>query len=252
MSFKKRNIRNNNGSGLSRGYFDIKSLGNCEIYLRSDQGIVLNGSTVSRWEDQSGNNRHFFQSTAANQPTYVGTDSSFGNQASLKFDGVSQQLIHTSSVPGMSESSIYCVTKINSATLFRGVISIGSNTSGSLVLFIPSAGQLQARVDNPPGVLAGSNVAYNVSSSIVATTLIGWSSGGSCVSMSLNGSNIVGNAFGSITAITSSTRDIVIGTNASGYIDQNFLSLIVFSKKHNETERKQVEQSLMKLYGIGI
>ena len=33
--------------------------------------ITLNGSTVSQWDDKSGNNRHATQATASNQPTYT-------------------------------------------------------------------------------------------------------------------------------------------------------------------------------------
>lgn len=35
--------------------------------------ITLNGSTVSQWNDKSGNARHVSQATAANQPQYEGT-----------------------------------------------------------------------------------------------------------------------------------------------------------------------------------
>lgn len=37
-------------------------------WLKSDTGLVLNGSKVSQWNDQSGNNNHFTQSTAERQP----------------------------------------------------------------------------------------------------------------------------------------------------------------------------------------
>lgn len=47
--------------------------------------ITLNGTTVSQWNDKSGNLRNASQSTAASQPTY--TQSGIGSKPSLTFDG---------------------------------------------------------------------------------------------------------------------------------------------------------------------
>ncbi len=42
-----------------------------KLWLRSDLGVTLNGSTVSAWADQSGNGNNFSQGTALKQPTYT-------------------------------------------------------------------------------------------------------------------------------------------------------------------------------------
>lgn len=47
--------------------------------------ITLNGTTVSQWNDKSGNARHAVQGTAANQPTY--TTSGLNGKPALTFDG---------------------------------------------------------------------------------------------------------------------------------------------------------------------
>lgn len=47
--------------------------------------ITLNGSTVSQWNDKSGNARHASQATAANQPTR--TLNGLGGRTVLTFDG---------------------------------------------------------------------------------------------------------------------------------------------------------------------
>lgn len=47
--------------------------------------ITLNGSTVSQWNDKSGNSRHASQGTAANQPTY--TASGLNGKPVVTFDG---------------------------------------------------------------------------------------------------------------------------------------------------------------------
>ena len=52
--------------------------------------ITLNGSTVSQWDDKSGNDRHASQATAANQPAYLATG--FNSNPSIDFDGSNDQL----------------------------------------------------------------------------------------------------------------------------------------------------------------
>jgi len=52
--------------------------------------ITLNGSTVSQWNDKSGNARHASQASAANQPTY--TASAYAGKPALTFDGVNDNL----------------------------------------------------------------------------------------------------------------------------------------------------------------
>lgn len=48
--------------------------------------LTLNGSTVSQWNDKSGNARHVSQATATNQPTYNATG--LNGKGTLNFDGV--------------------------------------------------------------------------------------------------------------------------------------------------------------------
>ena len=48
--------------------------------------ITPNGSTVSQWNDKSGNNRHAAQATAVNQPTY--TLDGLNGKPVLTFDGI--------------------------------------------------------------------------------------------------------------------------------------------------------------------
>jgi hypothetical protein len=66
-----------------------------QVWYRSDLGIVLNGSTVSQWVDQSGNNdpaRTLANPTATQQPIYIASDPAFGGKPSLQFDSVDDWL----------------------------------------------------------------------------------------------------------------------------------------------------------------
>jgi hypothetical protein len=53
--------------------------------------ITLNGSTVSQWNDKSGNGRNASQATAALQPTY--TTNGLNGKPVISFDGVDDELI---------------------------------------------------------------------------------------------------------------------------------------------------------------
>ncbi len=52
--------------------------------------LTLNGSTVSQWNDKSGNNCHVSQGTSANQPTYSGT--AFNNRPTVFFDATNDEM----------------------------------------------------------------------------------------------------------------------------------------------------------------
>ena len=56
--------------------------------------ITLNGSTVSQWDDKSGNGRHASQATASLQPTYLATG--FNSKPVVSFDGSDDELTITS------------------------------------------------------------------------------------------------------------------------------------------------------------
>ena len=67
------------------------------LWLDADDAstITLNGSTVSQWDDKSGNSRHVTQSTSANQPSYT-TRTLDGKQV-VEFSG-NQMLFSTATV----------------------------------------------------------------------------------------------------------------------------------------------------------
>jgi hypothetical protein len=64
------------GYGGSSGAFRLSiqatiPVAGLHLWLRSDAGVTLNGSQISRWVDQSGNGRNAAMSTVPRQPTYV-------------------------------------------------------------------------------------------------------------------------------------------------------------------------------------
>jgi hypothetical protein len=91
--------------------------------------ITLNGSTVSQWNDKSGNNRHASQATAANQPTY--TPSGLNGKPTLTFDGSSDNLQATiPSLANQNNISFFGVTQIltRKYSVFLGSGMVGGTT----------------------------------------------------------------------------------------------------------------------------
>jgi len=60
------------------------------LWLKADSLELSDGDAVSQWSDVSGNNRHFTQSTSANQPVYK--TGVFNGQPVIRFDGANDVL----------------------------------------------------------------------------------------------------------------------------------------------------------------
>lgn len=73
--------------------------------------VILNGSTVSQWNDKSGNNRHATQATPAKQPLYDATG--LGGKATIKCDGVDDNFTANSAAVaiGNNDFLFFLVTK---------------------------------------------------------------------------------------------------------------------------------------------
>jgi hypothetical protein len=77
------------------------------LWFRSNQGVALNGSSVSAWADLSGNNRHAVQPVRAQQPTFV--HNAIQGHPALRFDGVDDCLCFPCPVTGLSGMTIFLV-----------------------------------------------------------------------------------------------------------------------------------------------
>lgn len=93
--------------------------------------ITLNGSTVSQWNDKSGNGRNVIQATAGSQPTYIA--SGLNNKPVLSFDGGD---LLTNTTPGAllrntPGATIMAVCNYTDNSVTRTVISISTATPGS-------------------------------------------------------------------------------------------------------------------------
>lgn len=99
------------------------------IWLRSDKGVTLNGSTVSSWTDQSPTATVFSQGTAALQPTYNAT-SGKNSLDGITFDGGDHLTGSGTFLNGLTAYTIFSVCKHTADGVFYNATgdAIGDQT----------------------------------------------------------------------------------------------------------------------------
>lgn len=116
------------------------------LWLDADDAstITLNGSTVSQWDDKSGNGRHATQATAANQPTYNLTE--FNGKPALVWPNVSSAV--RMDIQPFAAQSFFFVVRYHDGTQatwisgFQGLFTLPSSTgsTGSIGLIGKASG----------------------------------------------------------------------------------------------------------------
>lgn len=208
--------------------------------------ITLNGSTVSQWNDKSGNGRNATQTTATNQPTYSATG--INSKPSLNFDGSNDFMdVGISSTVVNASASVFGVIRITTLqTSYNAVLawSVGFGsvcpgvgtfgTSGSFGLygtFGSGAGNL---FDIGP-TSANTNYLFNLS----------WANNGLNVNGGLNGANAVSTRNVSFTA----TVNAMLGRDATSYSSARFGEIVVCQNLTTDL-RQQVEGYLAWKWGL--
>lgn len=128
-------------NGILRN-FDISKLEDLglsiELWLRADTGITMDSSNrISKWEDQSGNDRDYEQSTAADQPLFVSTSSDFGDQPVVRFDSSNTEWLKYEDTGWMWGNGypklVIAVFKLNSSvTTSGGMFSVNEGNTSRL------------------------------------------------------------------------------------------------------------------------
>jgi hypothetical protein len=103
--------------------------------------ITLNGSTVSQWNDLSGNGRHQVQGSASLQPNYSATNAN--GKPALTTTGT--QWMQASAFESSSAATIFLVWKISNAAGTPFIWQRGAVNDVHSFLMNPGTNQLQAR-----------------------------------------------------------------------------------------------------------
>ena len=79
------------GDGIIRnGSTFVMPTKNLQFWVKADLGVVLNGTTVSRWIDQSGSGNDAIQADSSRQPIFV--NNKLNHNPVLQFDGLDDRL----------------------------------------------------------------------------------------------------------------------------------------------------------------
>lgn len=104
-------------------------MSNLKAWYKADAGVTLNGSTVSQWNDQSGNGNHLYQSTAANQPTFISDEGD--GLPGIRFDGVNDILgiAGGANINIGNDVTFYIVWKKQPAAFVNWILYDGASTA---------------------------------------------------------------------------------------------------------------------------
>ncbi|MCL5267093.1 MAG: T9SS type A sorting domain-containing protein [Bacteroidetes bacterium] len=101
---------------------------NLKLHLRSDEGVVSSGGTVSEWDDLSGNGNNATQSASANQPVYFG--GAISNLPVIRFNGLTSKLtLPTSAALGIQSNpyELFIVARSSYTSQPEFLIAGGTN-----------------------------------------------------------------------------------------------------------------------------
>ena len=97
-----------------------------QMWLKADEGVTMNGSTVSSWIDQSGDNNDAIQTNTSRQPLLVAN--TLNGKPVISFDGLNDKLGFTGSTV-MTQFSLFLVINNHHGTVGNtgNVITFGAS-----------------------------------------------------------------------------------------------------------------------------
>jgi hypothetical protein len=204
----------------------------------SPTSTLLNDGFVSKWYDQSGNDNHATQGTAASQPKIV--DGGSLVSGGLDFDGVDDLLIGTHNVT--SAYNFFSVTTDEgSATSYIADTGSGSTNGVNYGRTVNSGGNRQLTLNH------GGFAAINATGFLVGTELISQSYDGTTINAFVDGS-LVGT---SVQGYIASGTVLSLGASGSAGASLNgkMQELIIYPTDQS-ANRTAIEANIGETYGI--
>jgi hypothetical protein len=213
-----------------------------QLWLDADDSdtITLNGSTVSQWNDKSGNGYHVSQATASNQPTL--TSNVLNSKNVLRFDG-GDYLTNASATPvgGSTNRTIFVVFNYTGSNI-RYAFMLGPNGASSGQQFGISQ-EIAVRVSFGNRIWSSS---VGSSHSIVSIVLDGTST--TDISAWQNGTSLSISSTLSNTINTQSSFGV--GGQGSSLLIGDVAEVLVYSSALSTSDRESVESYLSSKWGI--
>jgi len=250
--------------------FSPSSMISLQLWLdAADQSsITLSGSSVTTWNDKSGNGYNFTQSTSGNRPTYSVT--SQNNRNTITFTSANSTYLvgtGTTNFMGTNSISVYGIFKTNNNTTTSSVFakSLYGSASGRILYGFRESGT-PGNINGGIGVASGPNAYTNISDTYSVGT---WRIFGFVSNRSgwTNTTYQNGTSVGTITITSDTTTNLtntypmIVGgyNNSTGgvsppqagyYLDGGVGELLVFNSALTTYERQRVEGYLAWKWGI--
>ncbi|MBI4659123.1 MAG: hypothetical protein HY735_09800 [Verrucomicrobia bacterium] len=218
------------------------------MWLKADAGLTMNGSTVSQWGDQSGQDRNASQAAAASQPALVTTDQ---GTPGLRFDGVNDFLTFNLPVNGLEGMTLFLVsnnradktgTGPNNAALFWN-----ETASWGTIYLAPFQSRVNFRfgtkqTGNQPTFARPASIGTDYSVTVALKD-------GTTDALFVNGESVWSDAFRATPiAGCREVGNIARGYNDNTYFPGDILEVLIYTRALTDAERQAVEQYLQKKY----
>ena len=243
-----------------------------KLWLDADDAstITLNGSTVSQWDDKSGNNFNFANATASGQPAYLATG--LNGKPSLRTDGADTLFSGTTSlgrnVSGLTSAivGVHPVAASFSVNACDFFISAASQSSTRFALLVSPSGQTADRysiagrrldADTYAGVPSSTSAVTNAGNPWIrigqraysAGVANHWTNGTQDLTNGLVGTQGSGN-----TSDTASLRSNLFTNNAVGSggapANSQLSEIVVTHSTMTTTDRQKLEGYLAWKWGL--
>jgi len=224
------------------GAFQPSQISGCIVWLDAEDisTITLNGATVSKWDDKSGEDNHVAQATADNQPVYRAPGGvGINGKASFDYHNDNLKSDVFAGGPVNQPDTVFLVIQYDSVGGFPHPFD--GRTSGEQYYSISSS-PYYFRIS--AGSLVGGGIA-SINTPYIYEAIFN----------EANSSIIInGNVTGTGNSGTNSLTGVTIGGAYNGSFDLNgkIGEVIVYDRALTESERNQVENYLSIKWGISL
>ena len=229
---------------------------NLGLWLRADKGVVLNGTTVSQWNDQSGNGNNAIQGTANAQPLYV--ENVLNGLPTLRFDGGNDLMnITTNLMNGISAYTCFSVIKYTyntNNTLISGNLAGGNSESFLNYAYIFAANTLYGNLTLRNGMGYIENDCYT-NFNVLSQNFNGNGTGNSGkLKIYKNGTNLSLTYLGTVPSTTLANTSLLIGREVpnNNWMNGDIAEIIFYNSALSDYNRQQVEKYLSSKYNISV
>lgn len=236
--------------------FSPSDISGLQLWLDADDSstITLNGSTVSQWNDKSGNSYNVSQGTASYQPTY--STAQLNGKNVVTFDGTADHILNDSLASVASGNNVpitmFIVFKqLSSGTNEYGVVFGSSSSIQPVFCMMTNSSQLAAQQRTDAGTLTtayssvSSTSAYRVQSIVLSS---------SNLTVYNNGTSAATSSF---TPAQTSFDTFTIGAwrrsgsmNGIAFLHCDIAEVVIYNSALSTSDRNSVEDYLSSKWGI--